>query len=455
MFPGRREFSRTNEGIKNMKETPQSQNTGSSTRRTFLKTTALTASAAALRAANVHRFGYAAGSDEIKIGLIGCGGRGSGAANDAMDADPGVILVAMTDIFPERLEKSLQGLKDRKPQQCRVDKDHCFIGFDGYKKVIESDVDVVLIACTSIFHPQYLKAAIDAGKHAFAEKPHAIDPPGVRLARETFDLAKQKKLSVVSGLIYRYVPAFRETMKRVHDGAIGDIVAIEENYLRTPYVMAPREPKDTEIEYQFRNWYHFSWLSGDDILQSLVHNLDKAVWAMREEVPVKAHGVGGRSAAFGSIYGNVFDHYSVVYEYADGRKIYGFGRTQENCHTGTSDILIGTKGRCLLMQGIIEGETNWKYDGPERNGYKVEHEELFKAIRSGTPVVNDYGVNSSMVAILGQMAVYSGQQITWEDAYKSDFHFGPPTGDFTTQPPVLPDEKGNYPVPEPGKYKVL
>ncbi|HOJ62140.1 MAG TPA: Gfo/Idh/MocA family oxidoreductase [bacterium] len=452
---GRRYYGRINEGTKNMKETPQPKNTGSSTRRAFLKTTALTASAAALRAANVHRFGYAAGSDEIKIGLIGCGGRGSGAANDAMDADPGVILVAMTDIFPERLEKSLQGLMDRKPGQCRVDKDHCFIGFDGYKKVIESGVDVVLIACTSIFHPQYLKAAIDAGKHAFAEKPHAIDPPGVRLARETFDLAKQKKLSVVSGLIYRYVPAFRETIQRVHDGAIGDILAIEVNYLRTPYVLAPRQPDDTEIQYQFRNWYHFSWLSGDDILQSLVHNLDKAMWALHEEIPVKAHGLGGRSAAFGSIYGNVFDHYSVVYEYADGRKIYGFGRTQENCHTGTSDILIGTKGRCRLMEGIIEGETNWKYEGIERNGYKVEHEELFKAIRSGTPLVNDYGVNSSMMAILGQMAVYSGQQITWDDAYKSDFRFGPPAGDFTTEPPVRPAADGTYPVPEPGRYKVL
>ncbi len=426
-----------------------------STRRSFLKTTAVAASAAAFTASNVNRFGYAAGSDEIKVGLIGCGGRGSAAANDAMDADPGVKVIALSDIFADKVQKTLQGLKDRKPEQTVVKDDHCFVGFDAYQKVIDSGVDVVLIACTSIFHPKYVKAAIDAGKHVFAEKPHAIDPPGIRLAMETFDLARKKKCCIVSGLIYRYVPAFRETMKRVLDGAIGDILAIEENYLRTPYVLAPRQPVDREIEYQFRNWYHFSWLSGDDILQSLVHNLDKAMWAMREEAPIKAHGLGGRSAAFGSIYGNVFDHYAVVYEYADGRKIYGFGRTQENCHTGTSDILIGTKGRCELMKGSITGETNWHYDGEERNGYKVEHEELFKAIRSGAVLVNDYGVKSSMLGILGQMAVYSGKQISWDEALQSDFRFGPSDGDFTTPPPVLPDAEGNYPVAVPGKTKVL
>ncbi len=438
-----------------MSQTKKSKEIMSTNRRSFLKTAAVTASAATLAASNANRFGHTAGNDEIKVGLIGCGGRGSAAANDAMDADPGVKVIALSDIFPDKVQKTLQGLKDRKPEQTLVKDDCCFVGFDAYQKVIDCGVDVVLIACTSIFHPKYVKAAIDAGKHVFAEKPHAIDPPGVRLAMETFELAKQKKRCIVSGLIYRYVPAFRETMKRIWDGAIGDIVAIEENYLRTPYVLAPRQPGDREIEYQFRNWYHFSWLSGDDILQSLVHNLDKALWAMRDEAPIKAHGLGGRSASFGSIYGNVFDHYSAVYEYADGRKIYGFGRTQENCHTGTSDILLGTKGRCDVMKGRITGETNWQYDGQERSGYKVEHEELFKAIRSGTLLVNDYGVKSSMIGILGQMAVYSGKQIGWDEALQSNFTFGPPIGDFNTKPPVLPDEEGNYPVPVPGKTKVI
>ncbi|MBN2327683.1 MAG: Gfo/Idh/MocA family oxidoreductase [Candidatus Omnitrophica bacterium] len=438
-----------------MNKNIQSQKKTQSTRRSFIKTAAMTASAAALAASNVNRFGHAAGNDEIKVGLIGCGGRGSAAANDALDADPGVKVVALGDIFADKVQKARQGLKDRKPDRTLVDDDHCFVGFDAYQKVIDSGVDVVLIACTSIFHPKYLKAAIDAGKHVFAEKPHAIDPPGVRLAMETFELAKQKKRCIVSGLVYRYVPAFRETIKRVLDGAIGDILAIEENYLRTPYVLASRQPGDREIEFQFRNWYHFAWLSGDDILQSLIHNLDKALWALREEAPVKAHGLGGRSASFGEIYGDVFDHYSVVYEYADGRKIYGFGRTQENCYTNTSDILIGTKGRCELMQSRIIGETNWQYDGIERSGYKVEHEELFKAVRSGELLVNDYGVKSSMVAILGQMACYSGKQIGWDEAIQSDFTFGPMMGDFNTAPPVLPDNQGNYPTAIPGKTKAL
>lgn len=432
-----------------------------SNRRTFLKTTAATASAAAFGALNTQRFGYAAGDDVIKIGLIGCGGRGSAAANDALDAEPGIKLIAVGDIFPEKVQKTLEMLKERKPDQVAVDDDHCFVGFDAYQKVIDSGVDAVLIACTSIFHPKYMRAALEAGKHVFAEKPHAIDPPGVRFAKESFELAKQKKLCVVSGLVYRYVPAFRETIKRIHEGAIGDIVAIEENYLRTPYVLAPRQPNDKEIEYQFRNWYHFSWLSGDDILQSLVHNLDKALWAMGGEVPVKAHGLGGRSAAFGEIYGDVFDHYSVVYEYADGRKIYGFGRTQNDCYTNTSDIIFGTKGRCELMQNRIVGETNWQYEGPEKSdyqvnyGYKVEHQELFKAIRSGTNLVNDYGANSSMIGILGQMACYSGQQIGWDEALNSNFTFGPPTGDFNTEPPKTADAQGNYPTAVPGKTKVL
>ena len=427
----------------------------SSTRRSFLKTAALTASVSVLNSSAINRFGHAAGNDVIKIGLIGCGGRGSTAANDALDAEPGIQLVAMGDIFADKVQKSLQGLRDRKPDQVAVDNDHCFVGFDAYQKVIGSDVDAVLIACTSIFHPQYVRAAIEAGKHVFAEKPHAIDPPGIRLAKETFELAKRKKLCIVSGLVYRYVPAFRETIQRIQDGAIGDIVAIEENYLRTPYILAARQPGSKEIEFQFRHWYHFAWLSGDDILQSLIHNLDKALWAMGGELPVKAHGLGGRSASFGEIYGNVFDHYSVVYEYADGRKIYGFGRTQDDCFTETSDHIFGTKGHCNIQKNQITGETNWHYEGVERDGYKVEHEELFKAIRSGTNLVNDYGVNSSMLAILGQMACYSGKQITWDEAYQSDFTFGPPLGDFTTEPPVLQDAAGNYPVAIPGKTKVL
>jgi len=343
------------------------------------------------------------------------------------------------------------------PDQVAVNDDHCFVGLDGYQHVIDSGVDVVLIACASKFHPLYAKAAIDAGKHVFVEKPHAIDPPGIRLVKATCELAKKKKLCLVSGLMNRYVPSVQETMKRVLDGAIGEIVAIEENFLRAPYVLVQRKPSDKEIEYQFRNWYHFSWLSGDDVTQSLVHNLDKALWAMQEKPPVKAHGLAGRSASFGDIYGDVFDHHSVVYEYANGARIYALCRTQHNCHGGVSDIIMGTKGKCDLLKSRITGETNWQYDGPHGSGYINEHKDLFNGIRTGKTVVNDYMANSTMVAILGQMACYSGKQITWEDACKSNFTFGPSEAeaDFNMKPPKTPGPDGNYPIAVPGKTKVI
>lgn len=426
--------------------------TNKSTRRSFLKTSIATA---AIATSDITRRVYAAGSDTIKIGLIGCGGRGSGAALDAMRADDGVRLVAMTDVFEDRLQDKRKMLKENMPEQTQVGDDHCFTGFDGYKNVIASDVDAVLIACASKYHPIYAKAAIDAGKHVFVEKPHGIDPPGVRIIQELIETAKKKKLSLVSGLMNRYIPAVQETMKRVLDGAIGDIVAIEENFLRAPYVLVARTDKDSEMEYQYRNWYHFSWLSGDDVTQSLVHNLDKALWAMQEKPPARAHGLAGRSASFGDIYGDVFDHHTVVYDYDNGAKIYAFCRTQHNCHEGMSDIIMGTKGRCDLLQNTITGETNWKYDGPHGNGFIDEHVALFKGIRSGFPVVSEYMANSTMTAVMGQMACYSGKQVTWDQVCESDHTFGPVGTSFDMEPPKKPDPDGNYPIAVPGKTKVI
>ncbi|RJP30102.1 MAG: gfo/Idh/MocA family oxidoreductase [Candidatus Omnitrophota bacterium] len=440
-------------GMTKMKSNQPHHKNKPSTRRTFLKTSTLAMSA--LAAADVTRNVYAAGDDAIKIGLIGCGGRGTGAAQDALEADKGVKLIALTDVFDDKVQNTRNHLRERKPDQVAVDDDHCFVGFDGYKKVIESGVDVVLIACASKFHPKYMKAALEAGKHVFVEKPHAIDPPGVRVVMESLEIARQKNLCLLSGLMNRHIPGVQETMKRVLDGAIGEIVAIEENFLRAPYVLVPRQPGDREIEYQFRNWYHFSWLSGDDVTQSLVHNLDKALWAMREKPPAKAHGLGGRSSMFGDIYGDVFDHHAVVYEYENGAKIYAFCRTQDNCHGGVSDFIMGTKGRCDLLQNRITGETNWQFEGPDRSGFRVEHENLMKSIRAGQPLISDYMARSTMIAVLGQMACYSGKQITWEEALHSDFTFQPPDGDFDTPPPKKPDADGNYPVAVPGKTIVI
>ncbi len=425
-------------------------------RRDFLKRSATAASAVVVGGLAIGRTAHAAGSDTLKIGLIGCGGRGTGAADNAMTADPNTKLIAMADIFENKAQASLASLKKRKPDQVAVDKDHCFVGFDGYKKVIDSGVDVVLIACASRFHSDYLKAAVDAGKNVFLEKPHAIDPPGIRTVQAACDAAAKKGLAVVSGLCWRYHTGVQETIQRVRDGAIGRIVAIQENYMRSPYRLEQPEAGMTEIQYQFRNWYHFNWLSGDDIAQSLLHSLDKGASLMNDEPPASAYGVGGRSSSVGTIYGDVFDHHGLVWEYPNGVRMYGFGRAQAGCYDETSDIIMGTKGIANLIKNHIQGETNWKYDGPPCNMYEAEHLAMFKSIRDGKPINNGkYMVNSVMMAILGQIVCYTGKKVTWDEAINATYRLGPENPDFNTEPPVKPDEKGIYPVAMPGITKLL
>src|SRR3982751_5644998 len=281
-----------------------------------------------------------------------------------MAADPGVRLVAMADIVAARIREKREILRTKGPKQVAVDDDHCFAGFDAYKHVIESS-DVVLIACAAKFHPFSLAAAIDAGKHVFVEKPHAIDPAGIKMVRAACEKAKSKNLSVLSGLQSRYWVAYQEAVQRIHDGAIGDIVAIQETWLRPPYVLYPRKPGLTEVEWQASNQYHFHWLCGDDVPQTLVHNLDRASWAMRNTAPVRAWGMAGRSTLKGEIYGDVFDHHAVVYEFANGVRIYAYCRTIDNCYNENSSLIIGTKGRCDLLSLRISGETNWQHSGPQ------------------------------------------------------------------------------------------
>ncbi len=418
-------------------------------RRQFVKFFAAAASAATVGVLPLSRSAHAAGSDIIRIGVIGCGGRGPGAAVNAMNVDPGVRLVALSDVFLSRVQGARKRLQAEKPQQVTVDDDHCFSGLDGYKHVIQS-VDVVLIACAAKFHPFYTLEAVKAGKHVFVEKPHAIDPAGVRQATEAAELAKQKGLSIMSGLQSRYTPGFQETIKRIHDGAIGEIVAIEENFLRGPYGLYPRLPVyKTEVEYQLANQYHFVWLCGDDVVQSLVHNVDRATWAMKEQTPVWARGMGGRAASFGEIYGDVFDHHGVVYQYPNGVRMYAFCRTQNGCYNESSSLLLGSKGRCNLTACTIEGETKWRYSGPGGNPYDIEHKVLFEAIRSGKPVnAGDYMTRSTMVAVMGQLACYTGQQLTWEQLMKSEFYYPPKPEDvrLDMEPPVKLGPDGQYPV---------
>lgn len=426
-------------------------------RREFLRASAVAATGAALADLAAPVGAYAQGSDTIKIGMIGAGGRAAGAAMDAMNADPGVKLVAICDFFKDRARGKRDHLKKQKPEQVDVPDDRLFDGFDGYKEVLKH-VDAVCIANAAKFHPLHTKAAIEAGKHVFVEKPHAIDPYGIKMLEEALKLAAQKKLCVVSGLQSRYDLGFQETMKRIHEGAIGDIVAIEENFLRAPYGVYRRQPGQTELQYQVSNQYHFTWLSGDDVPQSLVHNIDRSLWAMKEEPPATCHGLGGRSSMTHPDYGNVFDHHSVVYVYPSGVRIYAFCRTTTGCYNETSSLIFGTKGRCNLFACAIEGENKWRYSGPRPSPYLEEHKALFAAIRKGEVVSSGYHMaRSTLVTIMGQISCYTGAEVKWADIAKSDFFYPPKPEDCRDdmEPPTKPGPDGSYPVYVPGQTKLL
>ena len=368
----------------------------------------------------------------------------------------GVKLAAVCSRNKKKLAGDWRGIKGNfGPEGTKVDLSGV-TGYEDYKQMLaDPKIDLVDLCLPPDLHADAAVQAFKAGKHVFVEKPHAIDPPGIRTVMEASDRAKEQGLNIVSGLCWRYSPIVRETMQRVLDGAIGDIVAIQETYMRGPYRLIERKEGQEELDFQFRNWYHFRWLSGDDVPQSLLHCLDKAAWAMRDEPPVKAFGLGGRSSSFGSVYGDVFDHHSIVFEYANGVRVFGNCRAQNGCYSNVSDNILGTKGRADVIKGRIEGETPWKYDGPKANMYDVEHQDLFAAIRAGQPINNGtYMARSSMMAVLGQMVVYSGQQMTWDQVMKSNWKAGPDSCGFDMEPPVQPLEDGTYPVPIPGITKL-
>ncbi len=402
---------------------------------------------------------FAQSTAAIRVGIIGCGGRGEAAAMNAMNAGEDVHVVAMGDLLPDRVQEKRTALKLKYAKQMDVPDSRCFGGFDAYKQVIEAS-DVVVITNAAKFHPFHLMSAVKAGKHVFLEKPHGVDPAGIKMLRAGCDLAKQKGLSVVSGLQSRYHPGYRETMERVHGGAIGDIVAIQETWLRPPYVLYPRRPGMSEITYQGSNQYHFNWLSGDDVPQTLIHNLDRSSWALGDAAPVKAWGMGGRSTLHGEIYGNVFDHHAVVYDFPGNVRVYAYCRTIDNCYNENSSLIMGTKGRCDLLKLRIEGETNWQSAGPpsKNNAYDLEHVALFESIRKGKPVNNgDYMVRSTLITQMGQFSCYTGKEVTWERINASDFYYPPKPEDVRAdmEAPVKPGPDGIYPVFTPGVTKLL
>lgn len=395
-------------------------------RRDFLKQTTYAAAIAPLAV-------HAAGSDVIKVGLIGCGGRGTGAAAQALQADENIKLVAMGDLFADRLETSLNTLTKTSAvaDKVKVKQDHQFVGWNAFEQVLASDVDSVILTTPPHFRPAHLKAAIAAGKHVFAEKPVAVDAQGIRSVIESCKLAKKKNLSVVSGLCLRYGYGFRKIMQRIHGGEIGDIHTLFANDYRSSIWYKERQPDWTDMHYQMRNWYYYTWLSGDFNVEQHVHYLDICAWA-KGDYPVKAIGMGGREVRNEAKYGNIFDHHNVVYEFADGARLVSNTRQIPGCKNDMSTQIFGSHGKANINErrrGIYleqTGQERWVYDGEENNFYQTEHDEMYAAIRAGKPINNgNYMAKSTLLAIMGRMATYSGQEVTWQQAFESKEDLSP------------------------------
>jgi myo-inositol 2-dehydrogenase / D-chiro-inositol 1-dehydrogenase len=440
-----------------MPSRPAAEPDSPSSRRSFLQTSSAVALGGTLATLGTIPAVHAQGSSAVNVALIGCGGRGTQAAINAMRADPSNRLTVMADLFPDRLEQSRKGLVRQLDQQMRVTDETAFTGFDAYKRVMESDVQVVLLCTTPHFRPLHLKAAIDAGKHVFCEKPVAVDAPGVRSVLKTCELAKEKGLAVVSGLCWRYDNAVRETVKRIQDGAIGDIVAIQENYLTGTLWHRGRRPEWSEMEYQIRNWLYFTWLSGDHNVEQHIHSLDKAMWLMGDQPPVAAVGLGGRQVRTGEEYGNIYDHHAVIYEWESGVRVFAFTRQMagEKMFNETDDIVLGTKGQARILRNEITGANPWRYPRERKQTdpgmYDAEHQELFASIKAGRPINNGlYMSYSTMLAIMGRMATYTGQRVTWDEALQSQLDLSPQS--YEWGPVELP--AGAAEIAMPGKTKL-
>lgn len=428
--------------------------THDSSRRKFLQTSSAAVAAGAITSM-APKAVHAQGSGTLKVGLIGCGGRGSGAAVNAMRADDNVSLTAMCDLFEDRLAQGKKLLQRQLKERFAVTDETSFSGFDGYKALLNTDVDVVILATTPHFRPQHLEAAIAAGKHVFCEKPVAVDPTGVRQVLETVRKAKEKDLSIVSGLCWRYDYGVRETMSRIKDGAVGDIRSIQENYLTGTLWHRGRKDDWSEMEYQQRNWMYFTWLSGDHIVEQHIHSLDKALWLMDDQPPVRAYGLGGRQVRTDDKWGHVFDHFSVVFEWANGVRCHAYTRQMPRCFNQTEDFVYGTKGSAKVLAHQIadmDGKQTFKYKGPKPSMYDVEHKELFAGIRSGNIINNgEYMSYSTLMAILGREVCYTGENISWEDAINSPMDLTPAAYEWGDVPVPAVAVPGATKFPRPEK----
>jgi myo-inositol 2-dehydrogenase/D-chiro-inositol 1-dehydrogenase len=415
-------------------------------RRNFMKGTTAAALGAAIATYSMPRGVYAAENNTIKIGLIGCGGRGGGATVNALKADPNIELVAIGDMFKDKADGKLEQLKATEVgDRVKVAPDHIFHGWDAYKSVIAA-VDVVLLATPPHFRPLHLRAAVDAGKHVFCEKPVGVDVPGVKKVIEACKVAQEKNLSILSGLCYRYDEAKKDTVDRIHNGAVGDIIALQGMYLTSGLWMNPRQADWSDMEWQLRNWLYFTWLSGDHIVEQHIHTLDKALWVMKNEPPVKATSNGGRTVRTGPQFGHIYDHFDTIFEWENGTRAFCQTRQWDNCESDVSDWVFGTEGKSNLMQHSITGKNAWRRRASPVNMYDAEHVVLFKAIRDNKPINNgDYMTKATLMGIMGRNAAYTGKTIKWDQLMESTMDLTPAKYAF-----------GPLPTPEvavPGVYK--
>jgi myo-inositol 2-dehydrogenase/D-chiro-inositol 1-dehydrogenase len=431
-------------------------------RRDFIRTSsALVAGGAVGGSLSIARAAHAFGSDTIKIGLVGCGGRGTGAASQALntmkktDINPNgeVKLVAMADAFANNLQRAYRTIKGEH-NDVEVPQDRRFFGFDAFERLLQTDADLVILATPPGFRPLHFEKAVNAGKHVFMEKPVATDAIGVRRVLAANEVAKSKGLAVAVGLQRHHEPRYIETMKRIWDGAIGDIIATRVYWNGAGVWVRTRKDEQTELEYQMRNWYYFNWLCGDHITEQHIHNLDVSNWLVGD-YPAVCNGMGGREVRDGLDYGQIFDHHFCEYTYPNGVKMFSQCRHIEGCWNNVSEHAHGTKGHADLSGKIYDSKGNlqWRFDRKTVNGHQEEHYDLFAAIRKGDlPNEGEYGAKSTMTSLLGRDATYSGKVVKWEDAFNSsvavaDFDNLRTYDDLA---PVVPDESGRYPVPVPG-----
>ena len=448
------------------------------TRRSFLSSTSKTiAGAAALSTLPIERFAHGAISpgDTLKIALVGCGGRGSGAASQALTTGESVKLVAVADVHKDRMDGSLKGLAAQHKHKVEVPDDHKFIGFDAYKQAI-SLADVVILATPPGFRPMQFEEAVRQGKHIFTEKPVAVDGTGVRRFLAAAEEAKKKNLKVGVGLQRHHHPGHIECIKRLQDGAIGDIVAMRAYWNgNTPWVKPRRvkigneKPLEeiygrplTEMEYQLRNWYYFVWLCGDHICEQHIHNLDMVNW-LKNGHPVSARGNGGCETRKGPDYGEIFDHHVVEFTYPDGSVCFSQCRHQLGCWNQVDQHAIGTKGRSDFERNTISlyepnawlGGKSWRYSEKAKDPYQQEHDDLFDAIRNDKPYNEaEYSAHSTLTSILGRMSTYTGKEVTWEQAMNSKLDTMPKNLAWDAPTPTSPGPDGLYQLPVPGKTRI-